>query len=98
MLTVQAETQFGHRRVLCPGRGATRRGGECAPLNDATGADSAEDVKRQMIALQTRGMAGVGIETNGHAVEVSPLFALDADELKGKLTPGLIVTKPLHLT
>ena len=28
------------------------------------------------------------IETHGHAVEVSPLFALDADELAAKIPPG----------
>ena len=30
-------------------------------------------------------------------LEISPLFALDADELKSKLEPGLVVESPLYL-
>ncbi len=30
-------------------------------------------------------------------IEISPLFALDAEELKAKLEPGLTVDGPLYL-
>ena len=30
-------------------------------------------------------------------IEISPLFALDAAELKSKLEPGLVVEAPLYL-
>ena len=30
-------------------------------------------------------------------IEISPLYALDAAELKAKLSPGLVVEGPLHL-
>ena len=30
-------------------------------------------------------------------IEISPLYALDASELKSKLTPGLVVEGPLYL-
>ena len=30
-------------------------------------------------------------------VEISPLFALDAAELKSKLEPGLVVEEPIYL-
>ena len=30
-------------------------------------------------------------------IEISPLFALDAAELKAKLAPGLVVEGPLYL-
>jgi UDP-N-acetylglucosamine/UDP-N-acetylgalactosamine diphosphorylase len=31
------------------------------------------------------------------AIEISPLFALDAAELKTKIEPGLVVDRPLYL-
>ncbi len=31
------------------------------------------------------------------AIEISPLFALDAQELKSKIEPGLVVERPLYL-
>ena len=30
-------------------------------------------------------------------IEISPHFALDAEELKGKIAPGLVVDGPLYL-
>lgn len=74
---------------------ATPRSEEFAPLKNATGADSADDVKRQMIALHTKWLAAAGIETHDHAVEISPLFALDAGDMKEKRPP--LINRPLYL-
>jgi len=76
---------------------ATPRSEEFAPLKNATGGDTPEDVKRAMIALHSGWLKQAGIETHGHAVEVSPLYALDAEELGFKLESALDVTKPLYL-
>jgi UDP-N-acetylglucosamine/UDP-N-acetylgalactosamine diphosphorylase len=64
---------------------ATKRGEEFAPLKNATGADTPDDVKRAMVALHTSWLKDAGVETNGHAVEISPIFALDEDELIQRL-------------
>jgi UDP-N-acetylglucosamine/UDP-N-acetylgalactosamine diphosphorylase len=59
---------------------ATGRSEEFAPLKNATGSDTPDDVKRALIALHTRWLIAAGIETNGHAVEISALCALDEVE------------------
>ena len=65
---------------------ATPRAEEFAPLKNATGADTPDDVKRAIVALHAGWLKQAGIDANGHAVEVSPLYALDADQLMGKVT------------
>jgi UDP-N-acetylglucosamine/UDP-N-acetylgalactosamine diphosphorylase len=55
---------------------ATSRAEEFAPLKNATGSDTIADVHRAMIALHTRLLNEAGIDTGGHAVEVSPLADL----------------------
>ncbi len=77
---------------------ATPRAEEFAPLKNATGSDTPDDVKRAIVALHAGWLKQTGIDANGHAVEVSPLFALDAEELKGKIQAGLKVTQPMSLT
>src|SRR4029079_11803042 len=59
----------------------TRRDEEFAPLKNATGPDSPETVRAAQIALHARWLERAGVPTRGHPVEVSPLFALDAEEL-----------------
>ena len=76
---------------------ATARAEEFAPLKNATGADSVEEVKRAISALHTGWLKEAGIDANGHAVEISPLYALDADEFKKQMRQRLIVTQPLLL-
>ena len=44
-----------------------------------------------------RWLARAGVQTHGHPVEVSPLFALDEDELKAKIPPGFAINGPTHL-
>ena len=64
---------------------ATARAEEFAPLKNATGADSADEVKRAISSLHAGWLKEAGIDSNGHAVEISPLYALDADELIEKV-------------
>ncbi|HJZ53362.1 MAG TPA: UDPGP type 1 family protein [Gemmataceae bacterium] len=75
----------------------TKREEEFAPLKNATGADSPESVKQALVALHGGWLEGAGVQAHGHPVEVSPLFALDADELRAKIPPGFAVTGPTHL-
>ncbi|MGA2033204.1 MAG: UDPGP type 1 family protein [Thermoguttaceae bacterium] len=65
-----------------------------APLKNAPGAklDTPEAVQGQMIALHSDWLRRAGAEVAaGVPVEISPLFALDADELRGKVRPGMRV-------
>lgn len=75
----------------------TAREEEFAPLKNATGADSPQTVRAAQIALHTQWLERAGVPTHGHPVEISPLFALDADELKRKLPEAFTITGPTHL-
>ena len=75
----------------------TRREEEFAPLKNATGPDSPETVRAAQIALHLAWLERAGIATSGHPVEISPLFALDADEIKAKLPREFTVKGPTHL-
>jgi UDP-N-acetylglucosamine/UDP-N-acetylgalactosamine diphosphorylase len=80
----------------------TPRAEEFAPIKNASGADSPETSRAAQIALHTEWLARAGIDTHGHAVEISPLFALDADELAEKVlsatvVPEKMITKPTVL-
>lgn len=75
----------------------TPRAEEFAPLKNATGSDTPEDVKRAISALHAGWLNRAKVSANGHPVEVSPLFALDADELATKIPPGFVVTGPTLL-
>ncbi len=70
-----------------------------APLKNASGekADTPETVKAQMVAEHTRWLRQVGTEVDkGVAVEISPRFALDAEQLAEKIQPGTRVTEPTY--
>jgi len=57
--------------------------------------DTPETVRAQMVALHTEWLRRAGAEVaRGVPVEITPLFALDADELAKKIPPGTRVTKP----
>jgi UDP-N-acetylglucosamine/UDP-N-acetylgalactosamine diphosphorylase len=63
----------------------TSRAEEFAPVKNASGPDSPETARAAMIALHTHWLAQAGIDTSGHPVEISPLFALDAEEFVEKI-------------
>jgi UDP-N-acetylglucosamine/UDP-N-acetylgalactosamine diphosphorylase len=75
----------------------TRREEEFAPLKNATGSDSPETVFRLMTRLHAGWLERAGVATHGHPVEVSPLFALDADECRARIPAGFQVTGPTLL-
>ncbi len=62
----------------------TLRDEEFAPIKNATGPDSPETSAVAQLVLYAQWLARAGVETNGNLVEISPLFALDADELAAK--------------
>ncbi len=72
---------------------ATPRAEEFAPLKNAAGADAPDDVKRAMITLHTSWLNRAGVQTDGHPVEISPLFALDGDDVKHPIK----VSAPVYL-
>jgi UDP-N-acetylglucosamine/UDP-N-acetylgalactosamine diphosphorylase len=82
----------------------TDRAGEFEPLKNAVGPDSPATVHQRMSDqfgnwLEQAG-ASVPRRPDGSVpfgIEISPLFALDAIELKSKIDPGLVVERPLYL-
>lgn len=72
---------------------------EFAPLKNATGADSLETCQALMLGRTRRWLTAAGAWlADGAAVEISPLFALDAEELRAKLPAGLRVEQPRFFT
>ena len=72
----------------------TDRETEFQPLKNATGADSPESVRQAMSNLAGAWLEQAGVtvprKANGDVavpLEISPLFALDAEELRGKVGP-----------
>ncbi len=82
----------------------TDRAGEFEPLKNAVGPDSPATVHQRMSDqfgswLEQAG-ATVPRRHDGSVpfgIEISPLFALDAAELKSKIEPGLVVERPMYL-
>ena len=82
----------------------TDRSLEFEPLKNATGPDSPSTVRQRMSDLFAdwleRAGATVARRHDGSVpfgIEISPLYALDAAELKAKLEPGMVVDGPLYL-
>ena len=70
-----------------------------APVKNAPGEsfDSPETVQAQMIALHTSWLRAAGCElAEGVAVEISPLFAQNAQEVAAQISPGMAVTSPRY--
>jgi len=70
-----------------------------APVKNGPGAptDSPEAAQAAMVRVHSEWLRAAGAEVAPNiAVEISPLFALDAAELAGKIQPGLRVTKPTY--
>ncbi len=82
----------------------TDRAVEFEPLKNATGPDSPATVRQRMSDLYAGWLEGAGATVPRRpdgsvpfGIEISPLYALDAEELKQKLPPGLAVEEPLYL-
>jgi UDP-N-acetylglucosamine/UDP-N-acetylgalactosamine diphosphorylase len=70
-----------------------------APVKNAPGEaqDTAATAQAAMIALHTGWLREArAVVAAGTSVEISPMFALDAADLAGKLAPGLPVTQPTY--
>jgi UDP-N-acetylglucosamine/UDP-N-acetylgalactosamine diphosphorylase len=70
-----------------------------APLKNAPGAkdDTPESVRLQLAALHRGWLRAAGVEVDENVpVEISPLYALDAEELKAKVRPGMRITEPTY--
>jgi UDP-N-acetylglucosamine/UDP-N-acetylgalactosamine diphosphorylase len=83
----------------------TSRSREFEPLKNATGPDSPATVRQRMsdqfADWLERAGARVARRADGSVpfgIEISPLYALDAAELKAKVEPGLDVNGPLYLS
>jgi UDP-N-acetylglucosamine/UDP-N-acetylgalactosamine diphosphorylase len=82
----------------------TARAKEFEPLKNATGPDSPATVRQRMSDLFGEWLERAGVEVPRRhdgsvpfGLEISPLFALDAAELKSRIEPGLVVEGPLYL-
>ena len=82
----------------------TDRASEFEPLKNAVGPDSPATVHQRMSDLFGNWLEQAGARVPRRAdgsipfgIEISPLFALDAQELKSKLEPGLVVERPIYL-
>jgi UDP-N-acetylglucosamine/UDP-N-acetylgalactosamine diphosphorylase len=82
----------------------TSRREEFVPLKNASGPDSPETVRQALSNLAADWLEHAGIVVprrdnadTGYPLEISPLFALDAQELAGKVDRSLKVEGPLYL-
>jgi UDP-N-acetylglucosamine/UDP-N-acetylgalactosamine diphosphorylase len=73
----------------------TDRAREFNPVKNATGDDSPETAHKALLRLHRRWLRAAGATVGDQAaVEISPLFALDEDEVRAKVRPGTRVTLP----
>jgi UDP-N-acetylglucosamine/UDP-N-acetylgalactosamine diphosphorylase len=79
------------------------RADEFAPLKNAEGADSPATVHRAITEQAARWLDAAGVavprhpnDSCAHALEVSPLFALDADEFADKVDRSTRITGPTY--
>jgi UDP-N-acetylglucosamine/UDP-N-acetylgalactosamine diphosphorylase len=82
----------------------TDRTVEFEPLKNATGPESPATVRQRMSDLYAGWLEHAGAivlrRSDGSVpfgIEISPLFALDAAEVKSKLEPGVVVEGPVYL-
>lgn len=72
-----------------------------APIKNASGAlrDTPETARAAQVAKHRRWLQAAGAKIDGDGpVEISPLYALDAEELQAKFTPGMRVAPPAYLS
>ncbi|HET6328526.1 MAG TPA: hypothetical protein VFG04_27835, partial [Planctomycetaceae bacterium] len=73
----------------------TDRGREFNPVKNATGDDSPQTARDALLRLHRGWLNSIGAMLDDQTpVEISPLFALDADELRAKVTQWTSVTEP----
>jgi UDP-N-acetylglucosamine/UDP-N-acetylgalactosamine diphosphorylase len=84
---------------------ATERAREFAPLKNATGDDSIDTARAALVDLAANWLEQAGAivprDPQGKVavpVEISPLFALDAAEIKGKIKRGLRIEKATYFS
>lgn len=77
---------------------------EFAPIKNAAGEDSPDSALKLMQRLYAEWLRGAGVHVPADSegtpiapIEISPLFALDAAELKEKLAPSFRIEFPLYL-
>lgn len=71
---------------------------EFNPVKNESGQDSPESVKQAMSSIYGDWLRWAGAEVEANVpVEISPLFALDADQLRDKIQPGTKYSKPAYL-
>jgi len=77
----------------------TSRAVEFSPIKNFNGLDSPETAGRALIELYARWLEALGVtvprDRHGfslHPIEISPLFALDEEELRGKIPSGLTIS------
>jgi len=82
----------------------TERSSEFEPLKNATGRDSPATVRQRMSDMHADWLEQAGAKVlrrpDGSVpfgVEISPLLALDAADLKGRIPPGTVVDRPTCL-
>ena len=82
----------------------TDRAGEFEPLKNAVGPDSPASVHQRMSDQFANWLEQAGAviprRPDGSVpfgIEISPLFALDAAEVKSKIEPGMVIERPIYL-
>jgi UDP-N-acetylglucosamine/UDP-N-acetylgalactosamine diphosphorylase len=77
---------------------------EFEPLKNATGADSPASVRQRMSEIFADWLENAGASVSRRedgsvpfGIEISPLYALDARDLRGRLAQGTKIDQPLYL-
>lgn len=75
------------------------RAAEFNPIKNNSGADSPETAQAALMALHRQWLRQAGAIIDDHvAVEISPLVALEASDLQGRVAPGTTLIEPIWLS
>ncbi len=75
------------------------RSAEFNPIKNNSGADSLETAQAAMMALHRQWLRSAGATVaDSVPVEISPLIALAAADLRGRIAQGTVITEPLWLS
>ena len=75
------------------------RAAEFNPIKNNTGVDSPETAQAALMALHRQWLRQAGATlADDIPVEISPLVALDANDLLGRIAPGTTLTEPIWLS